>query len=394
MQPTDIKGLEEWEEIRSSTEDDLDFIDKCKDLRGSLTWQEFADICNCFVDIPHSESWYRKHYKSLKTSSKANPDKSKEEIIEEYKEKYKLLDIQNQARNDIRRLSREDSIKEIAHDFAMQMSDKKILPVYKTAPIEEQIKFGTLLISDWHVGIEIDNYFNRYNVDIAKERVAKLLEKTIKWIKFYDIKKLNVLNLGDLIAGRIHYTIRLQSRIDVIEQTMIVSEILAEFLTDLSKHVEIDYYDCVDNHSRVEPNKKEALNLETFCRIITWYLLERLKDNENITIHPNNEYGEDIISFCEMGYNIAGVHGDKDRPSEIINNVSRLTQTPYDLIVSAHLHHLFTNEDNYTNLVSNGSLMGTDVYAKDLRKSSPPSQTFIYSTEENIVEGIHKILVD
>lgn len=394
MQPTDIKGIEEWEDIRSSTEDDSDFIKKCKDLKGRLTWQEFADICNCFVAVPHSESWYRKYYKSLATICEADPNKNKERLIEECKEKYKLFDIQNQVRNDLRRLSREDSIKEIAHDFAMQMSDKKLLPVYKTSPIEELDKFGTLLISDWHVGIEIDNYFNKYNVDIAKERVAKLLEKTIKWIKFYDIKKLNVLNLGDLIAGRIHYTIRLQSRIDVIEQTMVVSEILAEFLTDLSKYVEIDYYDCVDNHSRVEPNKKEALSLETFCRITTWYLLERLKNNENIAIHPNNEYGEDIISFNEMGYSIAGVHGDKDKPNEIINNISRLTQTTYDLIVSAHLHHLVTNEDNYTNLVSNGSLMGTDVYAKDLRKSSPPSQTFIYSTEENIVEGIHKILVD
>jgi len=62
-----------------------------------------------------------------------------------------------------------------------------------------------------------------------------------------------------LIAGRIHLTIRFNSRIDVITQTIEVSELLAEFIDELSTYVPIDYYSVIDNHSRLEPNKKDAL---------------------------------------------------------------------------------------------------------------------------------------
>ena len=77
---------------------------------------------------------------------------------------------------------------------------------------------------------------------------------------------------------------------------MEVSEILAEFLSELSNSFELDYYSCIDNHSRLEPKKQDALELESLCRITDWYLKDRLKDNVNIHMHEN-VYGPDIITF-------------------------------------------------------------------------------------------------
>ncbi|MBO7697098.1 MAG: hypothetical protein J6T10_31080 [Methanobrevibacter sp.] len=75
---------------------------------------------------------------------------------------------------------------------------------------------GILQLSDWHYGIDIDSYYNEYNPQIAKDRLSDLLMQVIKIVNEQRLKKLIIVNLGDLIAGRIHLTIRFNSRIDVI----------------------------------------------------------------------------------------------------------------------------------------------------------------------------------
>ena len=49
------------------------------------------------------------------------------------------------------------------------------------------------------------------------------------------------------------------------------------------------YYDCDDNHSRVEPNKKESIALETLTRITHWYLVSRFENRPDVTIHNNGD---------------------------------------------------------------------------------------------------------
>jgi hypothetical protein len=73
-----------------------------------------------------------------------------------------------------------------------------------------------LQISDWHYGIEIDNVYNYYNPEITKCRVELLLLKVLDIVNEQKLSKIVVANLGDLIAGRIHLPIRINSRVDVI----------------------------------------------------------------------------------------------------------------------------------------------------------------------------------
>lgn len=406
-----------------------EFIDRaCKSKeKWGMTWKEIAEHVKKTTGFDRSEKFYRTRFKEMNTYPSENSEEDEtcsldcencaescnldepvhdnEELIElaDYenrlkdllaeikKERCKLREETAQNNAYIRVLAREDTIKEIAHDLATQLNEKKFLEEPSTI-LEDKYseKEGILLLSDWHYGIVCNNYWNRYDPEIAKERASELVKKVIDYGKNNDIQRLNVLNLGDMISGRIHLSLRLQSRIDVITQIMEVSELLAEVLRSLSEHFIIHYYQCFDNHSRVEPNKPDAIQLESLARITPWFLMERLSNNCNVLFHCNT-FDEDIISFRCLGHNIGAAHGDKDYPSKLAENITMMTKKPYDLVCAGHMHHHSEDERNQVEIICNGSLMGTDEYAKDQRLNSKPSQTLIIASENNVREVVYKI---
>lgn len=352
----------------------------------NLTWNELADKIYQDTGVYATGNKYRKQaarLKKLKVLS--NQD------IEDKKDEYKTNDILTQANALYRRVAREETIKEIAIEVSKNI--QKQIVFENPEPIQDTSnKQAILQISDWHYGLDIDNYWNRYNTDIAKSRVNDLYLQTRYWCFFNKINTINIVNLSDLIAGRIHLTIRLNSRIDVITQIIEVSEILAEFIEDLSKDFIINYYDTLDNHSRLEPNINNSLDLESLVRITFWFLKERFKGNPNVHIF-NNEFADDIITFDCLGHKIIAVHGDKDKPERVIENMTMMTHQHYDLVLTAHLHHFSANEQNETLLISNGSLMGTDDYAQKLRLSSKPSQNLIIISKNNVCRALYRLVL-
>lgn len=382
---------EEYVDYICSLHEDEDYM---------LTWKEIADIINVNLGYSYDESTYRKKYKQVRKQQ--NPSSEQSDLINTIteamndlkKERMKLADVNTNVNAALRRMSREETLKEIALEVASTMSSKKILKVPEFEDIPEaNANDAVLQLSDWHHGMQVNSYFNTYSPEICTQRVTEVLKETIEYVKQFKVKKLHVVNLGDLIAGRIHSTIRLQSRIDVITQTMCVCEMLSEFLNILSKYVYIEYYDCLDNHSRLEPNKKESLDLESLARIIPWFIGYRLQDNTRVNINTNT-YTDDIISFEIGKYKIGGVHGDKDKPKKVVENITLLTKQHYDLILAAHLHHFTADEKDDTLVLNNGSLMGADTYALDLRCNSKASQNIFLVTEKSVCDYIHRIILN
>ena len=362
----------------------------CKKDLEEYTWKDIAQIINNAFEVNRSADYYRKKFAAMQSINNID------EYIEEKSERMKLSDVLVQTNANIRRLSREETIKEIAKEAAITISkncplltDVERFP-FIASPSDGNI--GVLQLSDWHYGIDINSYYNEYNPQIAKDRLSDLLMQVIKIVKEQRLKKLIIVNLGDLIAGRIHLTIRFNSRIDVITQTIEVSELLAEFIDELSTYVPIDYYSVIDNHSRLEPNKKEALQLESLARITDWYLIERLKDNDSVFI-GNNKYGLDIMTFSVFNWKFAGVHGDLDKLNTVVKNVSLMTRQNYDVILTSHLHHLTIDEENKTLVISNPSLMGTDDLAEKMRKNSYAAQNLIIVSENNPVYMLCRLVV-
>ena len=174
---------------------------------------------------------------------------------------------------------------------------------------------------------------------------------------------------------------------------MEVSNALAEFLNGLSQHCNIEYYSVIDNHSRCMANKHDSLQNENFSLLVDWYLKAALRYVHNIHINEN-EFDNDILTFSIYNWNYLGSHGDKDSIHDIVQNMTLLTHKFYDAMFIAHKHHVESKEVDGTMVFMNGSLCGTDNYAKSLRITSHPSQTMYIVTPDNPYESINIIRLD
>lgn len=364
----------------------------------SLSWKDISYIVYTLTGVYHSDKYYSKHYGSAQSVSdpyaESMSSSLSDKLMQIQLERAKLSDERTQNRAYIRRLAREETLKEIANDVVKTMNDKKELIFNPSSSIYEsnKDKNAILMLSDWHYGIEIDSYWNKYNISIAKSRIQSLLNEVIVRCRREKVDVIHVLNLGDLIAGRIHLPIRLQSRVDTITQIIEVSELLAEFLIELRNNINtVYYYSCSDNHSRVEPDKTQSLDLESLCRITDWYLVSRLASTD-IKFVPN-VVSDDIITLNVLGHSIIAVHGDKDKPADAISKLSNFTRNIYEVVLMSHRHHFSADEECGTMVIGNGALMGTDQYAKSLRLHSAPSQTLIMSTAERVVDSIVRIVL-
>lgn len=386
------------ERLPEESEKDYCFrICELKDLYD-LSWQDVANLLNDDLNYSYSPDKYRKEYYKCKKVESENQVEMLSELdnslLDIRKEKVKLQEERTQINSLVRALAREETLKEIALEAVSIMSGKKYLcsKVGPIVPYNGSVK-GILVISDWHYGIDVDTFYNKYNPEVARARVDKLLMESINIIKKECIQELYLLNLGDMISGIIHLPLRINSRLDVVSQTMQVSEILSEFITNLSNYCKINYYSVTDNHSRLDPNKKESLQPESFVRIIDWYLKKRLENNPNVAFFKNI-YGDDICSFDIFDHKVLAVHGDKDPQKKVLSQLTAFTQEHFDLILSAHRHHFYADEYNETELYSNGSLMGTDDYAASLRCNNKPSQLLIVCDKNNISKVVYKIKLD
>lgn len=389
--------------IKNSEETNEQFIERVfeykREVRSKFSFDNLAEWMADEIGIVKDRRIWGRMYKKwlLNNEPEAKQlaiDSMQDLLVEAQKERFKMSDERAQTRAYMRRIAREETIIEIAKQTAEAMSAKKVLncntPIQTTAEKEAIIQ-----ISDWHYGLEIDNFLNKFNPEVCVERVNKLLAECKGYFAYNPVKMIHLVNLGDLIAGRIHSTIRLESRYDTITQCIQVAEILAEFINELSAIAPVEYYDCLDNHSRLEPIKAESLDLESLVRIISWYLKYRFENNKNVHINENI-LNDDIIVFpvMEGKWTIGGVHGHKDKPSKVVQNLTLTSKISFDMILTAHLHHFSADEANETLVVSNGSLMGVDTYAMDLRLTSKPSQNIILVSDKTPMEDIHRVVLE
>ncbi|MDS6345386.1 hypothetical protein REJ91_019410, partial [Clostridioides difficile] len=161
-----------------------------------------------------------------------------------------------------------------------------------------------------------------------------------------------------------------------------VSEILSEFIYELSKEIDkIIVYSVGGNHDRVLPKKDENLDKDNFTLLIDEYIKLRIKSLDNV-IFQENIYDNDIIVTRICGNTCFAVHGDKDKMSTAIPKLTSLIKSIPDYIFIAHLHNC--KEDSYgeSEIIVNGSFSGTDTYAKNLRLSSYAMQKLMIFNDD------------
>lgn len=385
--------------LRKENEEDLDYAMRLIDIKkeerpDDLDWGDIVEL----LGLDLNKDSLRKSqdtifggiavYKKMKDKELiSKPADYQQEVqiqLQELKkERIRLSDeraaLNRRLRNEARKESMYDLITECAQ--SLKTEDNKIKPVC----VEEEFeKAAILTLSDFHFGLEINEFNNVYNADVFYQRLNKILGKTIEYIQLNKVRTLYVLGLGDYMSGIIHTTTRIENRENIVQQVIKVSEALSQMLTELSKFVEIYYYDVTDNHGRVFPNKDDWENEDNFSLFVRWYLDARFKDNEYIHIMQNT-YSNEIGVVEIFGRNYAFTHGHRDKISNIVQNLSLMTKKFYDAIFMAHCHHYEANETHGTYVYMNGTLSGTDMYANNERKTSNPSQNlFILNSNDGI----------
>ncbi|MBO7695882.1 MAG: metallophosphoesterase family protein [Methanobrevibacter sp.] len=380
------------EYLRRKEENELDYAMRLISLKketkpDDLDW---CDICE-LLDLDYNPDSLRKAqdsqfgglavYKQMLERLADNSDTDLKEDLKTLK-KLKLAIAEERASlaREYRQQNRVESLREIAIECVGKMP-----PLEKHVEIKNLTDYKTMIItlSDFHYGLEINEFNNIYDSNVFHSRFEHLLCEIITHITANDINHLVVLGIGDFISGIIHNVLRIEAREDVISQVISVSEALISFLNNLADYAKIDYYDCVGNHSRLFEDKNNCLAKESFDLLIHYILEQRFINDKNININ-NFTINEKIGEFELYGKKYAFTHGDNFNIDTLAKDLSQMTKQFYEAIFIGHIHHLYFEEQNGTLVASNGSFAGNDEYSNKLRKTSNPSQNIFIVNKDGI----------
>lgn len=366
-----------------------------RDGKAGLSWSEVCRMLGLSCGAEHIRkiatgiAKYRdylndKNIESLTDAPQSAIDAIDQKHFDLRKQKMQMQDQKRELNKLLREWARAEHIQE-----EMKKSIEKLPKIAREkdinlAPLSEYEKEAVLMLSDWHVGMVTANCTNTFNTKILEDRVCKLQTRVLEICNKEHVRRVHIFCLGDLVHGLIHVTARIQSEEDVVRQSMLAAELLANLLNTVSEHVPVDLYWARGNHDRISPNKKESIAKESFADLILWYLKARLSDIDEITFHEN-ETDDEIIVTDIMGHTIFAAHGHKDRPTKTVENLSLLLKEFPDFVLLGHFHSAAEREVQGAEILVNGSLCGTDDYAMSLRKTSKPSQKMMILSEEGRV---------
>ena len=286
--------------------------------------------------------------------------------IELQKERQKFFDQRNAYNKLLRERSRQEELNEILVDAVRSGNLPSLQYVRSEIPCSD----NDLLVSlnDIHYGANIQNYWNTYNSDVCRDMMCKYLDHIISIGEIHKSENCIVWANGDEISGNIHQSIAVTNKENVIEQIKGVSELIAEFLAELSKHFrQVVFVSVAGNHSRIEPNKDKALISERLDDLVEWYLSARLQNFENIVIGGGEKIDHTIYLIDVRGKTYCGVHGDFDGSPGKVQSLQAMAGRPVYAVLSGHLHHNKTDEVQGVKTVMAGSFLGMDDYCVQKR---------------------------
>jgi hypothetical protein len=370
-------------------------------VQNNLTNNEVKDIINEVLGVSWQESYMRGIYKNFdKGYNEALEEKSEDSYLQELeektlefqKEKKKMQDQRREFKKYVDSQARFEHLLETMRECIFELNDTNPVKYNKFKGVNElksENNEGVLICSDWHIGAKFDNILGRYDYNIAKNRIEDLLATTISYCEINKVKTLHIELLGDMLSGAIHISSKVEAEEDVMSQLMKLCKLLEDFIWELADKIpQVKVYTAIGNHSRLCPNIKDNQDGENFERLIPFFLKNRFEGKvSNIEICEDNNLDDCIVLFDVLDTKIFGVHGDLDKPNEVVNNMIKLFKVIPDEIHMGHYHTDMEKTEYDMSVIVNGSLQGTDTFAKKIRKSGSPLQKLIiYNNEGQICE--------
>ena len=320
-------------------------------------------------------------------------NKQKQEI---QKERQKLFDERTALKKELREQARRESMFEIVKRAIDEYEPVK----FEYVPNSVGIGNNDLIIhaTDFHAGMQIDSIFNKFNNDVLQNRLKKFLDEIIEIKNTYKSENAYVILGGDMIHGLIHTNSRIESKENVVMQIMTVSDLISNFIYELSKVFRyVEVHTTAGNHSRSMANKEEAIKGENFNLLIPYACKKDLKYVENVHF-ADNFMDCDIAAFKVRGHMVYATHGDKDSSATVVNNMIKFARKINinlpDICYLGHRHTNGLTTVDDVKVIESGCIDGMDSYAIDKRLVGTPEQTVTVVTKDRKIKALCDIQLD
>lgn len=368
-----------------------------------MTWAELSNIFNKNLREPgqeYNESTYRKKFASIRQFSdefKNNTNESNELIElrrELEKEKVKLRDERNEYKKLIREEARKESYQEQFIRSIEDTAKKYSLEYDKHAVrniVNSDISSSMIVpLYDLHAGIEIKNLWNSYDEDVLKYRLDHYLDRVFEIQERHSCSDVYVC-CSEVLSGIIHPSLRIQNNQDLIDQFLMVTDYICDFLAQLSyRFNRVNVYVAPGNHSRINPKKDQDIAHENMDNLIIPFLRAKMQNFDNIYCFENG-IEQSMAVFPIYNINVCAVHGDKDSFEGVADRINKLLRTRIDLIVTGHRHTNQMRTDGDVKVIQSGCISGSDEYAINNRMRNRPEQAVCVITEREGLDCVYDI---
>lgn len=322
--------------------------------------------------------YFKKKYASQASSDQETyMDELDFKIAEMRKEAKRFYDQRREFNKVVDRIGRTENLEDRLVEAAYHLNEVVPLEINRVADLTVSDAEAVVVFSDWHYGMVTDNIWDRYNTQICRSRVSKLIERAVERIRLHKCQRLHVVLLGDAAHGAIHTSARVASEELACDQIMQVSEIMAQAISVLADEVtQTIVHATYGNHLRTVQNKNDSIHADNMERLIPWWLEQRLQGRGDI-VFPESEYYE-FLHFSVCGYNICATHGDLDNVKNAGKTLHTLFAKKYssdiDYVILGDKHHKEEFEELGIESMIAPCLCGTDDYANGKRLYSTPAQ--------------------
>jgi hypothetical protein len=254
------------------------------------------------------------------------------------------------------------------------------LPSFKRAS-KHRPETAVMLVSDYHIGEYVSGEetggINHYDFDTFARRWQYHVD-SVGGICFgkltgYDLPRLSLVGLGDMVSGTIHDELVETSDSTLMDWLIDGSSILAQGIRQLAAEfgeVKIDWH--FGNHGRVTQKPRFKRRWVNYDYLLGHMISLHLAAQSNVTFVNHKSFW----SLVDMeGFNLLNLHGDNIRgwngiPAYGINRaVSNLTallnsrQQRFQVVNLAHFHQTALLERTDCDVVLNGSGIGANEFS-------------------------------
>ena len=364
---------------------------------AEITWNHIADFLNDEFDLMYGESAYRKKFKRLAKAAAVREleaiysgdyaETTKHQLRELEKQRIRVNEERAEYRKGLKSEAQQDAVLE-----ELKACIAKVEPIQ--VPEVKDVnnpKALYAMLSDIHFGLTFNSYYNKYDPEIAINRVMTYAAILRQLGEENGIDTIYVSILGDLVSGIIHQSIRIANRGNMIEQVIGVAELVSTFIAYLAEHfAEVIVTDVAGNHSRIEMNAESALRGERLDALIPWYCRAKLERIENVSFYVN-QVDPTISVLTIFGKTYVAVHGDFDpdlKTSAL--RISQLIGKKIDYFLAAHMHVPEMRMEDVMYIRNGAVVSGGDEYTSKKRLFGPTAQVCMLISDKG-VEAVYPI---